>query len=72
MSMYTFIHNLLDVLVQIANKVGFKGKKNKKNWFQVPRAFSIMQYTSIHFPFDERVTNMKGMYRRKEVGYKVK
>jgi hypothetical protein len=28
MSMYTFIHNLLNVLVQIANKMGFKRKKS--------------------------------------------
>jgi hypothetical protein len=28
MSMYMFIHNLLNVLVQIANKMGFKRKKN--------------------------------------------
>jgi hypothetical protein len=30
MSMYTFIHNLLKVLVQIANKMGFKKKGKKK------------------------------------------
>jgi hypothetical protein len=27
MSLYTFIHNLLNVLVQIANKMGFKKKR---------------------------------------------